>query len=86
MIVIYQPMEKKFKFLDKIEYNSQKFEIQKSSFLYILKDNIQNAKEDIFNKQIYILKNSIVNNNEKEFNITGELPFLLLLDSIMIFG
>jgi len=61
------------KFLDKIEYNSQKFEIQKSSFLYILKDNIQNAKEDIFNKQIYILKNSIVNNNEKEFNITGEL-------------
>jgi len=63
------------KSLDIVEYNSQRIKIQNLCFLYILyKDNIKNAKEDIFNKQIYILKNSFVNNNnEKEFNITGDL-------------
>ena len=35
------------KSLDILEYNSQKIEIQNSSFLYTLyKDNIQIAKED----------------------------------------
>ena len=52
----------------------KKLKIQKSSFLYTLyKDNIQNAKEDIFNKSLYILENSIVNHNEKDFHITGDL-------------
>jgi len=66
---------KVIKFLDIIEYNSQRNEIQNFSFLYTFyKDNIQISKEDIFNKQIYILKNSIVDNNsEKEFNIVGDL-------------
>ena len=39
------------KSLDILEYNSHKIKIQNSSFLYTLyKDNIQNAKEVIFNK------------------------------------
>ena len=62
------------KSLDKIEINSQKNELKKLSFLHLLnKDNLQNVKGDIFNKQIFFLENSIVNNNNKEFNITGTL-------------
>ena len=62
------------KSLDTFEINSQKYEIQKSSFLHLLyKNNLQDAKEEIFNKPLYILEDSIVNNNEKEFNITGNL-------------
>ena len=65
---------KNIKSLDILEYNSQKIQIQNLSFLYILyKDNIQNAKEDIFNKSLYILSNSFINYNEKEFNVSGEL-------------
>jgi len=65
---------KNIKSLDILEYNSQKIQIQNLSFLYILyKDNIQNAKEDIFNKPLYILENSIINSNQKDFNITGDL-------------
>ena len=62
------------KSLDKIEINSQKNELKKISFLHSLnKDNLQNSKEDIFNKQLFFLENSIVNNNDKEFNISGNL-------------
>ena len=62
------------KSLDTLELNSQKGEILSSSFLHLLvKNNIQNVQEDIFNKPLYFLEDSIVNNNEKEFNITGSL-------------
>ena len=62
------------KSLDIIELDSQKIEIQDSSFLHtIYKNNIQIAVGNIFNKPLYILENSIINSNEKEFNITGNL-------------
>ena len=62
------------KSLDIIEINSQKIEIQNLSFLHLLnKNNIQNIKEDVFNKPLYFLKDSIINSNSKEFNITGNL-------------
>jgi hypothetical protein len=62
------------KSLDKFEFEGKKIEIQSSSFLHSLyKNNMENAKGDIFNKPLYILENSVVNNNEKEFNITGNL-------------
>jgi len=62
------------KSLDIIEFNSQKIEIQDSSFLHTkYKNNIQNAVGNIFNKPLYILEDSIINSNENEFNITGNL-------------
>jgi hypothetical protein len=62
------------KSLDKFEFDGKKIEIQNSSFLHSLyKNNMENAKDDIFNKPLYILENSVVNNNEEEFNITGNL-------------
>ena len=62
------------KSLDIIESNSQKYEIQRTSFLHSLyKNNIQNAKDYIFNKPLYILEDSIINYSDEEFNITGNL-------------
>ena len=62
------------KSLDSIEYNSQIYEIQKSSFLHLLnKNNIKKIKDEKFNKPLYILEDSFANNNDKEFNITGNL-------------
>ena len=62
------------KSLDKFEFDGKKIEIQNSSFLHSLyKNNMENTKDDIFNKPLYILENSVVNNNQKEFNITGNL-------------
>lgn len=47
---------------------------EKSSFIYLFyKDNIQSAKDEIFNKTLYILQDATITTSKKEFNITGDL-------------
>ena len=62
------------KSLDIIEIDSQNIEIGYSGFLYLEnKNNIQNAQDEVFDKNLYFLEDSVINNDEKEFNITGNL-------------
>ena len=64
----------KVKILDKYEFGSQNVKFSGKSFIALkYMDNLQDSKEEIFNKKLYLLEDSKIEKKNGKFNITGKL-------------